>query len=81
LDRRLYGTQSQSEHGGEGKNSQPLPRLEPPIIQPVAQRYTTELSGLLSDHGKKYLRNYEGVSKRFRTVSVKKYMLTTMNIH
>jgi hypothetical protein len=28
------------------KNSQPLPGLEPPIIQPVAQRYTTELSGL-----------------------------------
>jgi hypothetical protein len=25
------------------KNSQPLPGLEPPIIQPVAQRYTTEL--------------------------------------
>jgi hypothetical protein len=27
-------------------NSQPLPGLEPPIIQPVAQRYTTELSWL-----------------------------------
>jgi hypothetical protein len=27
------------------KNSQPLPGLEPSIIQPVAQRYTTELSG------------------------------------
>jgi hypothetical protein len=26
------------------KNSQPLPGFEPPIIQPVAQRYTTELS-------------------------------------
>jgi hypothetical protein len=31
------------------KNSQPLPGLEPPIIQPVAQRYTTELSRL-HDH-------------------------------
>jgi hypothetical protein len=29
------------------ENSQPLPRLEAPIIQPVAQRYTTELSRLL----------------------------------
>jgi hypothetical protein len=29
------------------KNSQPLPVLEPPIIQPIAQRYTTELSRLL----------------------------------
>jgi hypothetical protein len=26
------------------KIHQRLPRLEPPIIQPVAQRYTTELS-------------------------------------
>jgi hypothetical protein len=38
LDRRLGGPQSFSEHGGEEKNSQPLPGLEPPIIQPVAQR-------------------------------------------
>jgi hypothetical protein len=30
--------------GGEEKISQPLPRLEPPIIRPVAQRNTTELS-------------------------------------
>jgi hypothetical protein len=29
------------------RNSQPLPELEPPIIQAVAQRYTTELSRLL----------------------------------
>jgi hypothetical protein len=34
-------------HGGEEKNSQSLPALEPPIIQPVAQRHTTELSRLL----------------------------------
>jgi hypothetical protein len=27
-----------------GKNSQPLPGFEPPIIQAVAQRYTAELS-------------------------------------
>jgi hypothetical protein len=44
LDRRLDGPQSRSGRGGEEKNSQPLPGLEPPIIQPVAQRYTAELS-------------------------------------
>jgi hypothetical protein len=47
LDRRLGGPQSRSERGGEEKNSQPLPGLEPPIIQPVARRYSTELSLLL----------------------------------
>jgi hypothetical protein len=47
LDRRLGGLQSRSGRGGEEKNSQPLPKLEPPIIQTVDQRYTTELSRLL----------------------------------
>jgi hypothetical protein len=42
-DRKLGGHQILSERGGEEKDSQPLPALEPPIIQPVAQRYTTEL--------------------------------------
>jgi hypothetical protein len=46
LDRRLGGPQSQSGRGGEEKNSQPLPGLEPPIIQSVSQRYTAELSQL-----------------------------------
>jgi hypothetical protein len=46
-DRRLGGPQSQSGHsGGEEKNSQPLSGLESPIIQPEAQRCTTELSRL-----------------------------------
>jgi hypothetical protein len=40
LDRRLSGPQSRSERGGEEINSQPLLELEPPIIQPVAQRCT-----------------------------------------
>jgi hypothetical protein len=44
LDRRLGGPQSRSGDGGEEKNSHPVPGLEPPIIQPVAQRYATELS-------------------------------------
>jgi hypothetical protein len=42
LDRRLGGPQSRSGRGGEGKNSQPLPGLESPIIQPVAQRYVVK---------------------------------------
>jgi hypothetical protein len=46
LDRRLSEPQSQFGHGGEEKNSQPQPGLEPPIIQPVGQRYATELSWL-----------------------------------
>jgi hypothetical protein len=44
LDRWLGGPQSRSGRGGEENNSQPLPGLELPIIQPVAQRYTTEPS-------------------------------------
>jgi hypothetical protein len=36
--------QIRSGHVSQQKNSQPLSGLEPPIIQPVAQRYTTELS-------------------------------------
>jgi hypothetical protein len=41
------GLQSLSERSGEEKNSQPLPGLEPPIIHPVAQTYTTELYRLI----------------------------------
>jgi hypothetical protein len=37
-NRRLGGSQSQSQHGSEDRNSQPLPGLEPPLSQPVAQR-------------------------------------------
>jgi hypothetical protein len=51
LDRRLGGPQSLSGRGGEEKNSQPPPELEPPIIQPVAQHYTTELFRLFSEVG------------------------------
>jgi hypothetical protein len=47
LDRRLGGPESQSECGGEEKNSQPLLELKPLIIQPIAQRCTTELSRLI----------------------------------
>jgi hypothetical protein len=47
LDRKLGGPQSQFGHSDEKKNSLPLLGLEPPIIQPTAQHYTTELSWLL----------------------------------
>jgi hypothetical protein len=50
LDKRVGGPQSRSGSGGEEKNSQPLPGLEALIIQPEAQRYTTELSRLLNDY-------------------------------
>jgi hypothetical protein len=48
LDRRLGTSQSLSGRGCKEKNSQPLPGFEFPIFQPVAQRYTTELSRLLA---------------------------------
>jgi hypothetical protein len=41
------GSRASLGRGGEEKNSQPLPGLESPIIQPVAQRYTIEPSQLL----------------------------------
>jgi hypothetical protein len=44
---RLGGPQSWSRCSGEEKNSQPLPEFKPLNIQPIAQRYTTELSRLL----------------------------------
>jgi hypothetical protein len=47
MDRRLGGHQNRSGLCGEEKNSQPLPGLEPPIIQPLAQSYTAELPRLL----------------------------------
>jgi hypothetical protein len=40
LYRRLGGPHSRSRCDGEEKNSHSLPRLEPPIIELVAQRYT-----------------------------------------
>jgi hypothetical protein len=40
MDRRLGGPQSRSGRGGENKNSQPFPGLEPLIIQSLAQHYT-----------------------------------------
>jgi hypothetical protein len=45
LYRRLGGPQSLSIRSGEKKYSQPLPGLEPSIIKPVAQRYTTYTDG------------------------------------
>jgi hypothetical protein len=47
LYRKLGGFPNRYGRGGEEKNSQILPGLEHPIIQPVAQRYTIEISRLL----------------------------------
>jgi hypothetical protein len=40
----ISGPEIRSGRGGEEKNSQPLSGHEPFDIQPVVQRYTTELS-------------------------------------
>jgi len=39
LDRKLGGPPSRSGRGDEENNSQLLPVVESPIIQPIAQRY------------------------------------------
>jgi hypothetical protein len=44
FSRRLGGPQSQSLPGSKEENSLPLQGLESPIIQHVAQHYTTELA-------------------------------------
>jgi hypothetical protein len=44
LHRSLREPQTRSGRSGEERNSQTLPGLETPIIQPVAQRYATDLS-------------------------------------
>jgi hypothetical protein len=51
LDGRLGGPQSRDGRGGEEKNSQPLPGLEHPIIKPVVQQNTSELSRFLERKG------------------------------
>jgi hypothetical protein len=56
VDRRLGGLQSRSGRGGEEKNSHPLSGLEPPIIQPAALCYITEL-----EMEKKELRSLDSV--------------------
>jgi hypothetical protein len=48
LDRRLGWTESRSGRSSEEKISQSLPWFELPIIQPLVQRYTTEVSRLNS---------------------------------
>jgi hypothetical protein len=55
LDNREGGPQSRSERGGEEESFQPLPGLEPPIIQPVAQRYTTKTSRMKYSYNAVYV--------------------------
>jgi hypothetical protein len=68
LDRRLRGPQSRSGRGGEEKNSQPRPGLESSIIQPVTQRYTTELSQLHKNGRCLSLKNKSGGSKTLNDI-------------
>jgi hypothetical protein len=44
----MSGPQNRSGRGVEEKSPTPCQDSNPPIIQPVAQRYTTELSRLCS---------------------------------
>jgi hypothetical protein len=53
LDRRLGEPQSWSGHGGEEKNSQPLPGLEPLIIQNVAHKFLKKKNYI----GEEFIRN------------------------
>jgi hypothetical protein len=55
LQRRLGGPQSRSGGGGEEKSFQPLPGLEPPVIQPETQ---------INDKKKKECENKEGRKER-----------------
>jgi hypothetical protein len=57
LGRRLGALQNRSGHGVEEKNSQPLPGLEPPIVLPVDQCYTTEISYLCEEEVVTYFKN------------------------
>jgi hypothetical protein len=76
LDMRLGGTQSRSGRGGEEKSSQHLPGLEPPFIQPVAQRYTTKLSRFTC--GTHWIRGLVGPRAGLDAVAKKKKSLTVI---
>jgi len=54
LDMWPGGPQSRSGCGGEEKSSHTVPRLEPPIIQPIAQLFETQIGPILSEMTKTY---------------------------
>jgi hypothetical protein len=80
LYRRLDGPQSRSGGCGEEKTFQTPPGLEPPIIQPAAQRYTTELSRLLikkegkkdKNNGRKSMRERKYSEKQIKRTEIRK---------
>jgi hypothetical protein len=78
LDRRLGVPQSRSGRGGEKKNSQPLPGLEPPITQPAAKRYTTEVSQLPAFRKEVYSLNRKRKREVIVTVSLNPLTLQIM---
>jgi hypothetical protein len=66
--------------GGEEKNSEPLPGIETPIIQPIAQRYTTELSRFHIEHiisvsKSMWLRSVDHVARMVETRNTHKIIL------
>jgi hypothetical protein len=73
-------SQSQPGHSGEEKNSQPLSGLEPPIIQPVAQCYSTDLSRILVKNRENFtffifaLRNVDPVSTAYLFVRARVWL-------
>jgi hypothetical protein len=74
LDTRLSGPQSRSGRGGKEKNSLPLPALEPPIIQPVDQRYTTELHGDITVSNAKTLVHFDEMPQTRDTKVFRHYL-------
>jgi hypothetical protein len=64
LSGRLSGSQSRSGCGGQEKNAQTVPGLEPQIIQLVAQCYTTELYRLLGLFTVRGFKIQSGLAKR-----------------
>jgi hypothetical protein len=58
LDRRLGGPRA-GLNAVAKRNSQPLPGLESPIIQPEAQRYTTELFCLVGNETLDSIKGWE----------------------
>jgi hypothetical protein len=61
------GPLTRSGRGGEEKNSQPLPELEPPIIQPATQRYTAELSRLRYNIKAEHTNNKSAIQHNTKT--------------
>jgi len=72
----LGGHQRRSGRGGVEKNSQPLPGLEPQIIQPVVQRYELSLLPALIWKTFKGFMGQRLVQQRFASVRFERIRIT-----